>query len=210
MSGDPNEHDREALVAVRRTRGRVRLVTTVVVAGGLLAGCAGQPGAAAVVDGHAITTAELATAHEELAPIYTGAAAQDVLGVMITEPFAADVAAEYGVGVNDQQATDLLRRAAEQVLGEGQGAALEFGPGAIAVGRYSLVVSALRDLPDAQAAAAEYQERLEAADIEVNPRFGEFEGGVVAPPTLPSWIVPEGGRAAAGAEAPAPEQSPTP
>ena len=209
MSHDPNEHDREALVAVRRTRGRVRLVTTTVVVGGLLAGCTGQPGAAAVVDGRAISTAELATTYEQLGPFFPGAGAQDVLAVLITEPFAAEVAADLGVGVNDQQALDLLRTVADQALGEGEGARVEFGPGAVAVGRYSLVASALQEVPDPQAAVAEYQERVAAADIEVNPRFGELTDDlVVAPPTTPSWIVSQGAEPALPDGAP--EPAPTP
>ena len=184
------------------------MVAVAVVAGGLLAGCAGQPGTAAVVDGRAITTAELATAYEQLEPIFNGAGAQDVLGVLITEPFAAEVASEQGVGVNDEQALELLRSVAVQSLGEEKGRALQFGPGAIAVGRYSLAASALQGLPDAQAAAEEYQGRVAAADIEVNPRFGEFTDDlVVAPPTPPSWIVPDGGRDAPASE-PAPEPEP--
>lgn len=186
------------------------MVAAVVAAGGLLAGCSGQPGAAAVVDGRTITTAELAETHEQLAPIYNGARAQDVLGVLITEPFAAEVAAEAGVGVNDEQALALLRTVAVQALGEEKGAELEFGPGAIAIGRYSLATSALQDLDDPQAAATDYQERVAAADIEVNPRFGDFTDAlVVAPPTTPSWVVPPGGRDAAPADA-TPAPAPTP
>ncbi|MCC2322713.1 SurA N-terminal domain-containing protein [Cellulomonas xiejunii] len=182
-------------MTVRRTRGRGRVVAAVVAAGGLLVGCSGQPGAAAVVDGRTITTAELATAQEELAPIFAGARTQDVLGVMITEPIALEVAADEGVGVNDEQARELLRTVAVQALGEEEGSAREFGPGALAVARYSLAIAALQDLPTAQAAADEYQERVAAADIEVNPRFGEFTDDLlVAPPTTPSWVVPEGGR----------------
>ena len=184
------------------------MVAVAVVAGGLLAGCAGQPGTAAVVDGRAITTAELATAYEQLEPIFNGAGAQDVLGVLITEPFAAQVAAEKGVGVNDDEALELLRSVAVQSLGEEKGKALEFGPGAIAVGRYSLAASALQGLEDAQAAAEDYQGRVAAADIEVNPRFGEFTDDlVVAPPAAPSWVVPEGGRDGSSAT---PEPEPTP
>ena len=182
------------------------MVAAAVVAGGLLAGCAGQPGAAAVVDGRTITTAELATAYEQLEPIFNGAGAQDVLGVLITEPFAAEVAAERGVGVNDDEALELLRSVSVQALGEERGNALEFGPAAIAVGRYSLAASALQGLDDAQAAAEDYQERVAAADVQVNPRFGEFTDDlVVAPPPAPSWVVPEGGRDGSAVE---PEPTP--
>ncbi len=199
----------------RRARRGVRLVAAAVTAVAVLAGCAGQPGAAAVVDGRSISTAELATAYEQLAPIFAGAGAQDVLGVLITEPFAAQVASDRGVGVNDEQALDLLRQVATQALGEEKGAELEFGPGAIAVGRYSLAASALRDLSDADAAAAEYQDLVRAADIDVNPRFGSFDADTlaVALPSTPSWIVPDGGRVAADGstddEADVPDPTPT-
>lgn len=199
-------------MAVRRTRGRVRVVATVAVVavGGLLAACSGQPGAAAVVDGRTITTAELATAYEELAPLFNGAGAQDVLGVLITEPFAVQVAADEGVGVNDEQALALLRDVAERALGAEEAAALEFGPGSLAIARYSLATSALQDLPDAQAVIEGYQERVLAADIEVNPRYGEFtENLAVTPPVAPSWVVPEGGRDAPTEEA-TPAPTPTP
>lgn len=173
----------------RRTRRRV-LAAAAVVAGVALAGCSTHPGDAAVVDGRAISTAELATTYEQLLPIYSGAAAQDVLGVMIAEPFATELAAEQGTGVSDQQARDLLRTVAERAVGEEEAARMEFGPGALAIGRYSLAAAALQDAPDPQAAVTEYQERVAAADIVVNPRFGEFTDDlVVAPPTPPSWIV---------------------
>lgn len=193
-------------MAVRRTRGRVRVVA-VLVAGGVLAGCSGQPGAAAVVDGRTITTAELAMAYEQLSPLFNGAGPQDVLGVLITEPYATRLAADNGVGVNDEEALELLRSVAVQALGEEEAADLEFGPGALAVGRYSLATSAMQDLPDAQEVVATYQERVLGADIEVNPRFGEFTDELaVTPPAPPSWVVPAGGRDASGE----PSGEPTP
>ncbi|MBO0922212.1 hypothetical protein J1G42_15420 [Cellulomonas sp. zg-ZUI222] len=194
----------------RRTRGRV-LVAAAVVTGGLLAGCSTHPGDAALVDGRAITTAELATAFEEMAPILQGVAPQNVLGILITEPFATELAAEQGAGVSDQQALDLLRTVAERAVGPEEAAGMEFGPGAVAIARYSLALAALQDAPDPAAAVAEYQARVLDADIEVNPRFGEFtiDLGVV-PPEQPSWIVPAGGLEAAPADEPALEPVPTP
>lgn len=190
MAGDLDGHEREALVAVRRrTRGRVLVATAVLAGGALLAGCSGHPGAAAVVDGRTISADELATASEQLLPIFRGAATQDLLGVLITEPYATAVAADRGVGVSDEQARELLRTVTAQALGEEAAADAEFGEGALAVARYSLAATALQDLPDAQAAAEDFQERVDAADVEVNPRFGTFEAGVVAAPTLPSWVV---------------------
>ncbi|SFK21034.1 hypothetical protein SAMN05216467_2526 [Cellulomonas sp. KH9] len=196
----------------RRTRGRV-LVAAAVVTGGLLAGCSTHPGDAAVVDGRAITTAELATTFEELTPIFQGAGPQDVLGVLITEPFATELAAEQGDGVSDQQALDLLRTVAERAVGEQEAARMEFGPGAVAIARYSLAVAALQDAPDPAAAVAEYQARVLDADIVVNPRFGEFTTDLgVAPPTTPPWIVTDDVAVAVdpGSVPPAGEPAPTP
>lgn len=206
-------------MAVRRTRRGVRLVAAMVTATAVLAGCSGHPGAAAVVDGRTISTSELAAAFEELRPLYNGAGPQDVLGVLITEPFATELAAEVGTGVSDQQARDLLEQVAAQALGEEAAAGREFGPGALAVARYSVAVSELQGVDDPQAAIAEYQSRVLAADIEVNPRFGEFGENIqVAPPVTPTWIVPAGGRDAAAAgdapqpgdDAPQPDVTPTP
>lgn len=201
-------------MAVRRTRGRGRLMAGALVAVALLAGCTGQPGAAAIVDGRTISTAELATAAEQLKPIFNGGGANDVLGVLINEPFATQVASEHGIGVNDDEARGLLRTAMTQAVGEAAADDVEFGEGALAVARYSLAISGMRDAPGGDAAFQEYQEKVSAADVEVNPRFGAYapETGVTAA-TPPSWVVPEGGRDAAAAPAegstPAPDPSPT-
>lgn len=194
-------------MTVGRTRGRV--LVAVAALGVLLTGCSGQPGAAAVVDGRTITTAEVAQAREELAPIFQQVAASDVLQALILEPFVTQIAAERGVGVNDAEALDLVRSSIGQVVGEKEAASLEFGSGALAIARYSLALTALQDLPDAQEAASDYTERLAAADVEVNPRFGTFtEDLAVTPPETPSWIVPEGGRNAPAEETPAEGDAP--
>lgn len=166
---------------------------------GALGACSAQPGAAAVVDGEAIATDVLASAQEDLRPLFPGATTQDVLTILVTEPILTQVAAERGLGVSDEQARAFLDRAAEQQLGEGA-ADLRFGDGAVAVARYSLAVEALQGAPDAQAAADEYRQRVAEADVEVNPRFGTFEEAVVTAPARPSWVVPEGGRAGGGGQ----------
>jgi len=66
----------------------VALVTAAV-----LSACAGQPGAAAVVDGTSIPTSDLQTALDELGPYVQGASPAAVLGVLIIEPTVSDMAA---------------------------------------------------------------------------------------------------------------------
>lgn len=193
-----------------RARGTVALGAALLVTG-LLTACSGHPGAAAVVDGERLGTDVLTTAYEELRPLFPGVTTPDLLTILVTEPLLSEVAAERGLGVSDEQARTFLEGAAAQRLGEDAGD-VRFGDAAVAVARYSLVVEALQGAQDAQAAADEFRQRVEDADIEVNPRFGTFEDTAVAAPARPSWVVPEGGRSAEGGQD-APEGStpaPTP
>ena len=82
------------------------LVALVTTAG--LAGCAGQPGAAAVVDGTPIPTADVQAALTELSPYYQGATTTNLLAVLVQEPTVVELAEEKGVGVSDEDAQALL------------------------------------------------------------------------------------------------------
>lgn len=180
----------------RRAHARgARAAGAALLAAGLLAACTGHPGAAAVVDGEAISTDALTSALDDLSPVYQGVTPQGVLTVLVTEPFLAEVAAARGAGVSDAQARAFLEQQAVQQLGEEEAAELEFGPEALVVGRYSLAADAVQAAPDGADAAEEYRQLVSAADIEVNPRFGSFEETTVAPPATPAWVVPAGGRA---------------
>jgi len=158
-----------------------------VVAAGALAGCSGQPGAAAIVDGKAISASDVRVAMDELGPWFQGVTATSVLTVLVQEPTLVAVAAEHGVGVSDAQATDLLDQSVSQ---QGTTEAPSFSDPSLAVARYSLAYNNLQGLPDAQAVGQELGERLAALDVEVNPRYGTAgDGGQVTAVEPRPWIV---------------------
>ncbi|MBO3086534.1 hypothetical protein [Cellulomonas fengjieae] len=165
-----------------------------------LAGCAGQPGAAAVVDGTAIPTADVGVALTELMPYFEGVTTTNVLAVLVQEPTVVELAEENGVGVSDQDAHDLLDQVVEQKVA---GLTATFSEPSVAVARYSIAFTNLQGLPEAAEVGEEIESRLQALDVEINPRFGSIEDGnqVVAPVPVP-WLV--------GPQAPAPSDEATP
>lgn len=178
-------------MAVQRRAGAGVRRFGVLVAGGVaatvLAGCAGQPGAAAVVDGTTIPTSDVRAATEELGPYLQDVSPANVLTVLVHEPTIVDVAAEHGVGVSDAEAQELLESVASQ---SDPDADVTFSPASLAVARYSLAYSRLQEREDAQEVLGEALERVAALDVEVNPRFGSTDdGNTVVAPTARPWIV---------------------
>jgi hypothetical protein len=203
-----DDDDAEVLVAVQwragvRTAGVLVALTTVG-----LAGCAGQPGAAAVVDGQAIPTADVQAALDELEPYFQGVTTTNVLAVLVQEPTVVELAEEKGVGVSDEQAQELLDQVVQQKVA---GATATFTEPSLAVARYSIAFTNLQDLPDAEAVGEQIDQRLRDLDVEVNPRFGSLaDGNQIAAPTTPAWLVasqptPTGG----GSSEPVPEPTPS-
>lgn len=155
---------------------------------GLLAACSGQPGAAAIVDGEEISAAELQDAVAEIGPFLQGSSPLTVLNVLVQTPAVDRVAAENGVAVSDEDADALLAQLAEQ-----SGATdATFGKGSRAVARFSLEITALQTLPNAEEAFTQLTEEVADADIEVSPRYAEIVGDneIVAP--VRDWLVAAG------------------
>jgi len=173
-----------------------------------LAGCAGQPGAAAVVDGTAISTADVAAALDELEPYFQGVTTTNVLAVLVQEPTVVGLAGEKGVGVSDEQAQELLDQVVQQKVA---GASETFTEPSLAVARYSIAFTNLQDLPDSEEVGQEIDKRLRDLDIEVNPRFGSLaDGNQVAAPTPPVWLVgSQPAPAESGSTEPVPEPTPS-
>ncbi|WP_456787937.1 hypothetical protein [Cellulomonas sp. P5_C5] len=175
-----------------------------------LVGCTGQPGAAAVVDGTAIPTADVEAALTELSPYYSGATTTNLLAILVQEPTVVDLAEEKGVGVSDEDAQALLDQVVQQKV---EGGTATFTEPSLAVARYSIAYTNLEGLPDAAEMGEEIDARLRDLDIEVNPRFASLEDGFqVAEPAPFPWIVapPEGSTADDGSTEPAPTPAPTP
>ena len=167
-----------------RTSARLAVVPLAAVL--LLAGC-GRPGTAATVDGHRITDASLATLVDELSRLTTSATtAQSVLPDMIIAPTVDRVAAEYGAAVTDQQAIQVLDNSAAQLQVE----PWDYSPEMIAYGRQFLETQVLKDDPEA---AAEIGQGIKDLDVEVNPRFGTWDAGILAPTQWPWLIAPAAG-----------------
>ncbi|MBD8062542.1 hypothetical protein [Oceanitalea stevensii] len=152
-----------------------------------LGGCSAHPGAAAVVDGERITEAELARAVSDFAAV-TGQQVDSVamLGTLVVAPVLIEVGAEHGVGASEDEAVALLDQQAEV---SGLTAPEDgYGSGVIDVARMTLVNQRLAAAPEGAAATQAITERISEAEVEVSPRYGEFDpSGQIVPQALP-WI----------------------
>ncbi|HWJ85664.1 MAG TPA: hypothetical protein VNR62_09550 [Cellulomonas sp.] len=156
--------------------------------GATLAGCSGQPGAAAVVDGRAIPASDVREVMTELGAYFQGATTPNVITVLAQEPTVVDVAAEHGVGVSEQDAAKLLDQA---VAASGSKETPTFSDASMAVARYSVAYTNITGLAD-DAVTSELADRLAKLDVTVNPRFGSNgEGSAVADPKPFPWLVVE-------------------
>lgn len=174
-------------MSTRRKRG---LATAAVVLGLVLGGCAAQPGAAAVVDGQRIGENQVARAVADFTAV-TGQPVdtQAMLSTLIIAPILLDVAAQGGVAASDAEAVALLDGQAQAL---GRTAPEEgYGEGVIQVAKMTIVNQGLMTAPNAQELVGQVNERVAQADIEVSPRYGDFDpniGQIVTEP-LP-WIAP--------------------
>lgn len=187
---------------------RVGVLVAGGVAAGVLAGCAGQPGAAAVVDGTAIPTSDVRVASDELRPYLQDVSPSNVLTVLVHEPTIVAVAEENGVGVSEEEAAELLDSVAQQRDPE---ADTTFSRPSLDVARYSLAYTRLQGLENAQEVLADAQDRIAELDVEVNPRFGSTDDvNTIVPPTARPWIVvPQTDAGQGDGTEPAPEPSPS-
>ncbi|WP_129339723.1 hypothetical protein [Cellulomonas endophytica] len=167
-----------------------------------LGACAGQPGAAAVVDGREITSADVAEVRDQLGGVLQGVTSTNVLAVLVQEPVVTELAADRGVAVSDDEARAALTQAVTAAGGE----VPELGPASLAVGRYLVATNNLQGLEDAEGVSAELLERVAEQDVEVNPRYGSLDerNTVVAPTPVPWLVAPSADPAAVPTPTPAP------
>lgn len=164
----------------------VALALTVGLAAAALAGCSGQPGAAAVVDGTVITQAEVEQTYDELRPILADARPSVVLQALIQSPALIEAAADNGVGVSDDEAAALLDTV---MANAGLAADVEWGAGSLTIAKADLAGQNLSGLPDGAEIMAAAQASLGDVEVEVNPQYGQLatETGVLDPIAYP-WI----------------------
>lgn len=152
-----------------------------------LGGCGAHPGSAAVVDGERISESDLDRAVADFAAV-TGQQIDSptMLSTLVVAPMILDVAAEYGVAASDDEASALLDRQAEAsglpVPEDG------YGSGVLQIAKMTIVNQTMSVSPDGNAAMGDVNTRITEADVEINPRYGEFDpSGQVVPQALP-WI----------------------
>lgn len=152
-----------------------------------LGGCSANPGAAAVVNGERITEAELSRAVSDFAAV-TGQQVEPgaMLGTLVVAPVLLEVGSEHGVAASEDEAVALLDQQAEAA---GLTAPEDgYGSGVIDVAQMTLVNQRLASAPAGAEAAQAISERISEADVEISPRYGEFDpSGQIAPQSLP-WI----------------------
>lgn len=160
--------------------------------GALLSGCAGQSGVAASVDDTIHTNNDLAALVSELSPyLQAGGEANSLLANLIMAGPVLDSAKEFNVGVGVQDAAEFLDTLAVQ---SGNEAPSEWSDSTLTVTRMLLLL----EEPQAQVVWQDIMqgasEQLEGADIDVNPRYGEWTGTGIASTTSP-WLQADGAAA---------------
>lgn len=173
------------------SRKLARGIAAAALVGLTLAGCGANPGAAAVVDGERITESHVAQSVADFSAI-TGQQvdASAMLSTLIVSPIILDVAEEHGIAASDQEAAALLEQQAVV-----SGTALpdeDYGEGVLDVARIAIVQQALAAVPAGQEAQVQISERIASADVEVSPRYGEFDPrGSITPSERPWLAAPQ-------------------
>jgi len=181
-------------VANRNTRVS-RAVGMMAVVGLAVTACGAQPGAAAVINGEGLSEDYLAAAvadYNEL--LGQQIEPKDMLATLIVIPTLVDTGAEHGIGVSRSQAADLLAAQAELT---GQEAPQDgYSEGMLDIAQLQLVNREISQSPAGTQIMEEFWQAIEAADIDVNPRYGSFEfeentGPQIVSPPLP-WLADTG------------------
>lgn len=155
---------------------------------GLLAGCSGRPGAAAIVDGRVIPTSDIVTVQQELKPAVGDVTTQQVLNILIQEPTVVQLASESGDGVSEADAKATLD---SFFTGNNLTPPASYSPPTIEVGLHQAAAQKLGNDTNSASIGQEFNSRLAKLAVSVNPRFGTWDGsqGSITASTAPSWMV---------------------
>lgn len=165
---------------------RLRIAAAIAALALLLVGCAGQPGAAAIVDGAAISEATLAETVADVSLLAPSLEARRVLEVLVVGPFWLAAAADAGFGTSTNEGLAYVEMLAERagVDPDADG----FGPGIVLIGQ----MSAAQEKAAAQGQGAVLEEeafaRVARATVEISPRYGQWAARAIAPSAWP-WLV---------------------
>lgn len=165
-----------------------KVVCALVVALFALVGCAGQPGAAAVVDGRAISERALSETTTGMSPFLDAAASPSmVLDAMIQAPFAVEVASEHGVAVSTDQTADFLDE--QLAMREEAAPAGGYDDDVLSLAQYLLLLGQIDQDERAAEIHTAIAERVGAAEVQLSPRYGEWVPGQGAVPASPEWLL---------------------
>ncbi|NLF05175.1 MAG: hypothetical protein GX593_09295 [Actinomycetales bacterium] len=170
---------------------RKSIAATALVAALVLGGCTAQIGAAAVVDGQAISTSTLDRTTRELNDLFS-VNTRDVLSMLIIAPSYLEGAAANGVAKSREQARDYLVELKVNDPTSGLDPA-GFSDATLDLVRFDLALREMSTLANAQEIGVSIQEKVTALDVQVNPRFGEFSAEQSAITAVsPEWLVQPG------------------
>jgi len=155
---------------------------------GLLAGCTGQPGAAAIVDGRVIPTSDVVTVQDELKPAVGDLTSQQVINILIQEPTVVQLASEHGDGVSEADAKTTLDGF---FTSNNATPPASYAPATIQVGLHQAAAQKLGNDTNSASIGQEFNDRLAKLKVDVNPRFGTWDPsqGSITASTTPSWMV---------------------
>lgn len=148
------------------------------------AGCSVHPGAAAVVNGDQITTADLERVADELGPYLKDASPSAILTALLQSEAWLAVAASHDIEVTDDQGRDFLDQ-----LASGSGSEpMTWGHESLVIARVQVASTELSSA--SEDLQGEFASAVADLDVTVNPRYGEYdpETGVVGAVDEP-WII---------------------
>lgn len=163
---------------------RAAAAAVVLAMAAVTAGCSSDPGTAAVVDGHEISTAELDRVADELGPYLKDASPRAILTAILQSEAWLAVARSHDIEVTDDQGREFLDK-----LSEGSGAdPVEWSHESLVIARVQVASTDLTSATDDL--QGEFTAAVADLDVTVNPRYGQYdaETGAVGAADLP-WIV---------------------
>lgn len=191
-----------------RKRPRTWSVLAAVAALAVLVGCGTtQAGAAAVVGDRRIPVEDVQRATEQIRRLQgaESVSQEDVLFLLIAQPYAIEAARNASVGVSEDDARSALR-----------GAVADPAQPTVDIMRANLALRAVSQAQNGQQALEAVLDRIAAAAPRVNPRYGRYDQTQRAiVPVSANWIVPSpaastpDGAGDQGGQ-PSPSASPTP
>lgn len=166
-------------------RTKAKVVASVVLAAGLIAGCSSQAGVAATVNGEQITTAEVDDGMA-LGPYYAEPPTPaSVVASLIQARAVIDAAREEGMGASPADGAAFLDSiGAQDIQQDG-----EYPDAVLDLARMNLISQNLQTAPEGQNVIEEVNDFMSSADIEFNPRYGNWDiaqGGLNQ--DVPDWI----------------------